>query len=269
MSRFLISRPRHSLPPGQAERPIASQCVPRFHKLCVASPYIPSLVETLCIHGYHRGPTLLRPTSGIVNSILQFMQNLKVIKFYDVTISDFCDGSLARLSSYFFREIHLYDVVFHENGFGQMCAVLQGSPDLERLFVHHTSLITVSMFGGDETSQPRLDHTHVTHRGPLIRDLSITKPCLLSIDKLHRFAFSLSENIDLQHLEKILTLIRHSSSAVADIQLLKRIGLSLIGHASYRRNGAFARYYFHGHIWALCALLFAMVDPMPEESDSF
>ncbi|KAK0213250.1 hypothetical protein DFS33DRAFT_109564 [Desarmillaria ectypa] len=151
------------------------------------------------------------------------MQNLKVIKFYDVTISDFCDGSLARLSSYSFREIHLYDVVFHENGFGQMCAVLQGSPDLERLFVHHTSLITVSMFGGDETSQPRLDHTHVTHRGPRIRDLSVvsrhsyscpafieaileTRTCPLSIDKLHRFAFSLSKTSDLQHLAKILKL---------------------------------------------------------------
>ncbi len=195
----------------------------RFHELCVESSHIPSLVQTLSIHGYHRGPTLLRPASDTVNSILQFMQNLKVIKFHDVTISDFCDGSLARLSSHSFREIHLYDVVFHENGFDQMCAVLQGSPDLERLFVHHTGPMTVSMFGGDETNQPRLDHTHVTRRGPRIRDLSVvsrysyscptfieaileTKTCPVSVEKLRRFAFSLSKTIDFQHLTKILKL---------------------------------------------------------------
>ncbi|KAK0462591.1 uncharacterized protein EV420DRAFT_1197436 [Desarmillaria tabescens] len=164
-----------------------------------------------------------RPTSDTVNSILQFMQNLKVIKFYDVTISDFCDGSLARLSSHSFCEIHLYDVVFHGNGFDQMCAVLQGSPDLERLFVHHTGPMTASMFGGDETSQPRLDHTHVTRRGPRIRDLSVvsrhsyscpafieaileTKICPLSAEKLRRFAFSLSKTVDFQHLARILKL---------------------------------------------------------------
>ncbi|PBK95389.1 hypothetical protein ARMGADRAFT_1011246 [Armillaria gallica] len=195
----------------------------RFHELCVESPHIPSLVQTLSIYGYHRGPTLLRPASDTVNSILQFMQNLKVIKFHDVTISDFCDGSLARLSSHSFREIHLYDVVFHENGFDQMCAVLRGSPDLERLFVHHTGPMTVSMFGGDETNQPRLDHTHVTRRGPRIRDLSVvsrysyncpafieaileTQTCPVSVEKLRRFAFSLSKTIDFQHLTKILKL---------------------------------------------------------------
>ncbi|PBK63002.1 hypothetical protein ARMSODRAFT_549649 [Armillaria solidipes] len=132
------------------------------------------------------------------------MQHLKVIKFYDVTISYFCDGSLARLSSHPFREIHLYDVVFHENGFDQMCAILQGSPDLERLFVHHTGPTTVSTFGGDETNQPRLDHTYDTRRGPRIRDLSVTKTCPVSVEKLRRFAFSLSKTVDFQHLAKIL-----------------------------------------------------------------
>ncbi|KAG7446694.1 uncharacterized protein BT62DRAFT_134869 [Guyanagaster necrorhizus] len=104
-----------------------------------------------------------------------------------------------------------------------MCAVLQGSPDLERPFVHHTGAMRVSMFNGDETSQPRLDHTHLTRRGPRIRDLSIvsrysyrcpafieaildTKPCPVSIEKLRRFAFSLSKTIDFQHLAKMLRL---------------------------------------------------------------
>ncbi|KAK0505229.1 hypothetical protein EDD18DRAFT_1128193 [Armillaria luteobubalina] len=197
----------------------------RFHELCVESPHIPSLVQTLCIHDYRRGSALpgLRPTFDTVNSILHFMQNLKVIKFYDVTISDFCDGSLARLSSHSFREIHLYDVVFHENGFDQLCAVLQGSPDLERLFVHHTGPTTVSMFGGDDTNQPRLNHLHATRRGPRIRDLSVvsrysyscpafigaileTKTCPVSVEKLRRFAFSLSKTVDFQHLVKILKL---------------------------------------------------------------
>ncbi|KAK0462560.1 uncharacterized protein EV420DRAFT_1525610 [Desarmillaria tabescens] len=194
----------------------------RFHDLCVVSSHIPSLVRTLCIHEYHRGA--LRPRSDIVNSLLRLMQNLEVIKFYDVTsFADFCDGSLARLSSHSFREIYLYDIFFLKNGLDQMCSILQGSPKLERLFVHHTSPYTISMFGGDETSQPRLEHTHVTRRGPLIRDLSVvssysyrcpalieaileTKTCPVSINELHQFAFSLSNIIDFQHLDKMLTL---------------------------------------------------------------
>lgn len=47
----------------------------RFFELCIISPHIPSFVQTLCIHGYHRGPTLLRPTPDTVNAILQFMQS--------------------------------------------------------------------------------------------------------------------------------------------------------------------------------------------------
>ncbi|KAK0448666.1 hypothetical protein EV421DRAFT_1783798 [Armillaria borealis] len=83
---------------------------------------------------YHRGSALRdRPKSDFVNSILRLMTNLEVIKFYDVTsFTDFCDGSLEKLSSYSFREIHLYDVYFLENRLDHMCTVLQGSPKLER-----------------------------------------------------------------------------------------------------------------------------------------
>ncbi len=104
-----------------------------------------------------------------------------------------------------------------------MCAILQGSPNLERLSVHHTGPVVLPMFGGDETSWPRLAHTHATRRGPSIRDLSVvskydykcpafieaileTSTCPLSINKLQRFAFSLSESIDFQHLSEMLTL---------------------------------------------------------------
>ncbi|SJK96998.1 uncharacterized protein ARMOST_00247 [Armillaria ostoyae] len=90
----------------------------RFHELCVVSPRIPSLVRTLCIHEYHRGSALRdRPKSDFVNSILRLMTNLEVIKFYDVTsFTDFCDGSLAKLSSYSFREIHLMTSIFSRTG---------------------------------------------------------------------------------------------------------------------------------------------------------
>ncbi len=89
--------------------------------------------------------------------------------------------------------------------------------------MHHTGPTTVSTFGGDETNQPRLDHTHVTRCGPRIRDLSVvsrylyscpafmeaileTKTFPVSVEKLRRFAFSLSKTIDFQHLAKILKL---------------------------------------------------------------
>ncbi|PBK95354.1 hypothetical protein ARMGADRAFT_1062002 [Armillaria gallica] len=204
-------------------RPAYRDAFERFHEFCVASPHIPSLVQTFCIHGYNRSHSPHRGTDT-VNSILRFMQNLKVIKFYDATsFTDFCDGSMARLSSHSFREIHLYDVFFLENGFDHMCAILQGSPNLERLSVHHTGPVVLPMFGGDETSWPRLAHTHATRRGPSIRDLSVvskydykcpafieaileTSTCPLSINKLQRFAFSLSESIDFQHLSEMLTL---------------------------------------------------------------
>ncbi|KAK0194953.1 hypothetical protein F5146DRAFT_266233 [Armillaria mellea] len=204
-------------------RPAYRDAFERFLDFCVVSPHIPSLVQTFCIHGYHRTHSP-HPGTDTVNSILRLMPNLKAIKFYGATsFTDFCDGSMARLSSYSFREIHLYDVFFLENGFDHMCAVLQGSPNLQRLFVHHTGPVALPMFGGDETSRPRLDHTHHARRGPSIRDLSVvskydykcpafieaileTGTCPLSIDKLEWFAFSLGESIDFQHLDKMLTL---------------------------------------------------------------
>lgn len=204
-------------------RPAYRDAFQRSHDFCVASPHIPSLVQTFCIHRYHRSPSP-HPGPDTVNSILRFMRNLKVIKFYNATsFTDFCDGSMARLSSHSFREIHLYDVFFLENGFDHMCAILQGPPNLERLFVHHTGPVALPMFGGDETSRPRLDHTHQTRRGPSIRDLSVvskydykcpafieaileTRACPLSVNKLQRFAFSLGESIDFEYLDKMLML---------------------------------------------------------------
>ncbi|KAK0462577.1 uncharacterized protein EV420DRAFT_1525706 [Desarmillaria tabescens] len=197
----------------------------RFHDLCIESSHIPPLVRILCIHEYYRGSALSdRPKSDIVNSLLRLMQNLEVIKFYNGTsFVDFCDGSLARFSSHSFREVHLYDIFFVKNRLDQMCAMLQGSPKLERLVVHHTGPYVLPMFGGDETSQSRLEHIHVTRRGPLIQNLSVmsrpsyrcpafieaileTKTCPISINELHQFAFSLSDIIDFQHLDKMLAL---------------------------------------------------------------
>ncbi|KAK0431499.1 hypothetical protein EV421DRAFT_1911833 [Armillaria borealis] len=192
------------------ESQLDADAVQRFHELCVVSPHIPLLVQTLYINGYRCGPTFLA-VFDIISCVLQYMQSLKVIEFYCVTIGNWTTGMV---SSHLFCEIHLTDVIFHENGFRQMCAVIRGSPDLERLFVYHNH---PPVFGGNATSQLSLDNTHCR---ACIQDLSIvsrhsysfieaildTKTCPMSIEELRWFQFTLTRATDFQHLAKILQL---------------------------------------------------------------
>ncbi|KAK0505230.1 hypothetical protein EDD18DRAFT_328934 [Armillaria luteobubalina] len=185
--------------------------VQRFHELCVVSPHIPPLVRALHLDGRCRGPTFLA-VFDIISWVLQFMQNLRVIKLYHVTIGNWVPSTT---SSHSLREIHLTDVIFHEDGFRQMCALIRGSPHLERLFVHDNRRF--SAFGGNATSQLSLNHTHC---GPRIKDLSLgnrplssfieaildTKNCLVSIEELRWFQYTLTTATDFQHLAKILEL---------------------------------------------------------------
>ncbi len=190
--------------------------VQRFHELCAVSPHIPPLVQTLHINGFRHSSRTFLAVFDIISCVLQYMQNLKVIKFYRVTIGNWITGMV---SSHSFREIHLTDVLFHENGFRQMCAVLQGSPYLEQLFVHHNYPLPV--FGDNATSQLSLDNTH---RRPRIRDLTVvsrdsysfieaileTKTCPVSIEELRWFQFTLTKATDFQHLAEILQLTSRS-----------------------------------------------------------
>ncbi|KAK0225457.1 hypothetical protein IW262DRAFT_687581 [Armillaria fumosa] len=107
-----------------------------------------------------------------------------------------------------------------------MCAVVRGSPDLERLFVHNNRQF--SAFGDNATSQLSLDHTHCR---PRIKDLSLgsrhlssfieaildTKNCLVSIEELRWFQYTLTTATDFQHLAKILEL----TSGTLRVLLLK------------------------------------------------
>ncbi|KAK0462590.1 uncharacterized protein EV420DRAFT_1197395 [Desarmillaria tabescens] len=157
-----------------------SDGVQKLHELCMAFPHIPPLVQTLCVNG-HRGSSTFLAVFDIISCILQFMQNLKVLKFDHVTIGNFCDESLAQLSTHSFREIHLINVIFHENGFEQLCAVLQRSPGLERLLVHHTH--SVSMIGGGTTTHLKLDHLPILSKRSWRRKPA---PCLLkNYDRLN------------------------------------------------------------------------------------
>ncbi len=196
------------------ESQLDADAVQRFHELCVVSPHIPPLVQTLYINGYRCGPTFLA-VFDVISCVLQYMQNLKVVEFHHVTIGNWIAGTV---SSHSFREIHFTDVIFHENGFRQMCAVLQASPGLERLSVHHNHL---PVFGGNATSQLSLDNTHCR---PRIRDLSVvsrhsysfievileTTTCPVSLEELRWFKFTLTKANDFQHLAKNLQLTSHS-----------------------------------------------------------
>ncbi|PBK73452.1 hypothetical protein ARMSODRAFT_634404 [Armillaria solidipes] len=104
------------------ESQLDADAVQKFHELCVVSPHIPPLVQTLHINGYRRSGLTFLAVFDIISCVLQYMQNIKVIELYRVTIGNWIAGTV---SSHSLREIHLTDVLFHENGFRQMCAVLQ------------------------------------------------------------------------------------------------------------------------------------------------
>ncbi|KAK0194972.1 hypothetical protein F5146DRAFT_1132398 [Armillaria mellea] len=72
---------------------LQSDMVLRFHELCVVSPHIPPLVQTLDIGKLSSGSTFLA-AFDIISWVLQFMVNVEVIKLYHVTIDNWIPSTV-------------------------------------------------------------------------------------------------------------------------------------------------------------------------------
>ncbi|KAK0213282.1 hypothetical protein DFS33DRAFT_1483007 [Desarmillaria ectypa] len=101
----------------------------KFHELCVSSTHFSGSVKILAISECHI--TTSPSVGGILDLIIQSLQNLTVIKLFDVRIGYFLNGPLACLSSHSFLGIHLDRVAF--NNIDQFYDLLSGSPQLKSL----------------------------------------------------------------------------------------------------------------------------------------